>query len=571
MSNRTTPSPPTKEPTEPPIPAARQRFAQAWHRLDGKRQAWTVTVGLGAGGLLALAIPVETGEAVLAPTLLSTIYHTGVFFAWSVSFGIILLVTCTWLILRTGPSADPADGFFGKWEWLALATPPALVWTAYLLAFWPAVMSFDSLDQWTQFQTGDFNDWHPVFHTLTEWALTRVIESPAMVAATQIAVLSGVVGWALASMRRLGLPTGTVWIISVAVALFPANGITVITLWKDIPYAITVLALGVIFLREIDGRNSFIDKRGGWVLVAAVAALMSLYHHAGLMVATGSLGILWLAKRQRAIIGTALMALIVVAVVQGGLYRAIGVPETSHSGITGAVTHHIAAHLANGTELTAQEQSEIAELIPIAGSSWYDCEQINSMIFNPDFDVNSMHEKAAVARMLWWSLFTRDPAVDLGHLACKSHIVWHIRQVPGGHRYVSQLMRRADGVSTILENELGLELDPIVKPLTAPLAEVIIKTQQPLVSWFFWRGAPFLYVLVLGAAVAALRARDWRYWVVVAPPVLVAGALVLAAPAQDYRYMYPVVLSGMILSPYLLFGVARREPDAGIEATNNIP
>jgi hypothetical protein len=130
--------------------------------------------------------------------------------------------------------------------------------------------------------------------------------------------------------------------------------------------------------------------------------------------------------------------------------------------------------------------------------------------------------------------------------------------VPGGYRYVSQLMRRADGVSTIPENKLGLELDPIVKRLTAPLAKVIIKTQQPLVSWFFWRGAPFLYVLLLGAAVAALRARDWRYWVVVAPPVLVAGALVLAAPAQDYRYMYPVVLSGMILSPYLLFGVARR-------------
>jgi len=386
-----------------------------------------------------------------------------------------------------------------------------------------------------------------------------------MVAATQVAVLSGVVGWALASMRRIGLPTGTAWLISGAVALFPANGITVITLWKDIPYAITVLVFGVIILREVDGRNSLIDKRRGWVLVAGVAALMSLYHHAGLMIAIGSLGILWLAKRQRAIIGAALMVLIVVAVVQGGLYRAIGVSGTEHSGITGAVTHHIAAHLANGTELTTQEQSRVAELIPITGSSWYDCEQINSMVFNPNFDVNSMHEQAADARSLWWSLFTRDPGVDLDHLACKSHIVWHIRQVPGGHHYVTQLVQRADGVSTILENDLGLKLDPIVSSLTGPLADVIINTQRPLVSWFFWRGALFLYVLVLGAAVAAVRARDWRYWAIVAPPVLVAVTLVLAAPAQDYRYMYPVVLSGMILGPYLLFGVARREPNTDID------
>jgi len=561
MRNRASPGPSTKESTL-------QRFAQAWQRLDGKRQAWWVAVALGIGGLLTLAIPVETGQkAGLTPSLLSTIYHTGVFFAWSALFGIILLVVSTWLILRPGPSTNPANGVFGKWEWLALAAPPAAVWTAYLLAFWPAVMSLDSLDQWAQLQTGNFNNWHPVFHTLTEWVLTRFIESPAMVAATQIAVLSGVVGWALASMRRIGLPTGAAWLISGAVALFPANGITVITLWKDIPYAITVLAFGVIILREVDGRNSFIDNRRGWVLVAGVAALMSLYHHAGLMIAIGSLGILWLAKRQRAVIGAALMALIVVAVVQGGLYRAIGVSGTEHSGITGAVTHHIAAHLANGTELTTQEQSRMAELIPITGSSWYDCEQINSMVFNPDFDVNSMHELAADARSLWWSLFTRDPGVDFAHLACKSHIVWHIRQVPGGHHYVTQLVRRAGGVSTILENDLGLKLDPIVSSLTDPLADVIIKTQRPLVAWFFWRGALFLYVLVLGAAVAAVRARDWRYWAIVAPSVLVAVALVLAAPAQDYRYMYPVVLSGMILGPYLLFGVARKEPNTDIDST----
>ena len=525
---------------------------------SGSRDRW----------LLTLAIPVDFGQkAGLTPSLLSTLYQTGAFFVWSASFGIILLVVSAWLILRPGSSANPANGFFGKWEWLALAAPPAAVWITYLLAFWPAVMSVDSVNQWTQLQTGNYNNWHPVFHTLTQWALTRFIESPAMVAATQIAVLSGVVGWALASMRRIGLPTGAAWLISGAVALFPANAITVITLWKDIPYAITVLALSVIILREVDGRNSFIDKRRGWVLIVGVAALMSLYHHAGLMVSIGSLGILWLAKRQQAIIGVALMALIVVAVIQGGLYRAIGVSGTEHTGITGAVTHHIAAHLVNGTELTAQEHSKMTELIPIAGSSWYDCELINSMVLNPNFDVNSMHELAADTRSLWWSLFTRDPGVDLAHLACKSHVVWHIRQVPGGHHYVTQLMRRADGVSTIVKNDFGLELDPIVSSLTGPLADVIIKTQRPLVSWFFWRGALFLYVLIFGAAVAAVRGRDWRYWAVVAPPVLVAVTLVLAAPAQDYRYMYPVVLSGMILGPYLLFGVARGEPDAVIDPT----
>ncbi len=513
------------------------------------------------------------------------LYHLSVALASSLFFGLILFAAGVWLILRpphgtpeseqeSEPSADPVDGRFGKWEWLALATPPAVVWTVYLLTFWPGVMSHDSINQWDQILSGNFTNWHPAFHTLTEWALTRVRESPATVAAAQVAVLSGVVGWALASMRRLGLSTSSAWLISGAVAIWPANGITVITLWKDIPYAISVLALGVIILREVDGRTRLIDKRPGWVLVVGVTALVSLYHHAGLMVAIGSMAILWVAMRQRAIIGAALLALIVVVMVQSGLYQAVGISGTEHPGITGVATHHIAAHLASGTELTPQEQSEVAELIPIPGSSWYDCEQINSMIFDPNFSIDSMHDQAARARSVWWSLFTRDPAVDLGQLACKSHVVWHIRQVPGGHRYVTQLGQSGDGeVFTILANDLGLELNPIVDPLTGPLADVIVNTQRPFISWLFWRGPLFLYVLLLGAAVAALRARDWRYWVVVVPSVLVAGTLVIAAPAQDYRYMWPVVLTGMTLGPYLLFAVSRREtadPDQALPSGDSI-
>jgi hypothetical protein len=507
----------------------------------------------------------------LAPSSRPWLYHLSVLLASSLSLGLMFFAGSVWLILRPlrapelpaghEPSAAAPHERLGKWEWVAFATPPAVVWAAYLLAFWPGVMSFDSIDQWTQFRTGNYNDWHPVFHTLTEWTLTRLVESPAIVAAAQVAVLSSVVGWALASMRRLGLPAKAAWAVSGVAAVWPANGITVITLWKDIPYAIGVLALGVIMLREIDGRNSLIDKRRGWILVAGVASLVSLYHHAGILVAVGSLGVLWLAVRKRAILGATLLLVIVVGIVEGGLYRAVGVSGPDHPGITGIVIHHIGSHLAGGTEITADERSEIAVLIPIPGTAWYDCEQINSIIFNPNFSISDMHENAGRARALWWSLFTRNPGVDLGHLSCSSHVVWHIRQVPGGHHYVSQLAQGPDGaVSTIIPNELGFELNPVADALTRPLASVVVKTQRPLISWLFWRGPLFLYVLLTGAAVAALRAKNWRYWAVASPGFLVAVSLVIAAPAQGYRYMYPVVLSGMVLGPYLLLAVVRSDP-----------
>jgi hypothetical protein len=449
---------------------------------------------------------------------------------------------------------------------LALATPSLVVWAAYLLAFWPGVMSADSMEQWGQILSGEFSNWHPAFHTLTEWALTRLVESPAIVAAAQVAALSGVVGWGLASLRRLGLRTAVVWIISGAIALWPAIGITAITLWKDIPYAIAILALGLILLREIDGRDSILQKPGGWALLAGVASLVALFHHAGPVVAFGSLGALWLAVRRRTVLGAAAVTLLTVVVVQVVLYDALDIPEIGHPGIDGVTIHHIGAHLDAGTALTAEDQAELDELIPIS-QPWYNCESINSFVFNPDFNLQAMHERAARARALWWSLFTRNPGADLRHVACSSHVVWRIRHVPGDYQYGTQLSFDPQGdVQTVATNAYGLTLDPVASPLTGSLTDLIVETQRPAVSWLWWRGPFYLYLLFFGAAIAALRARDCRYWATVAPGALVAITLVIAAPVQDFRYMFPVVLLGMVIGPYLLWAVP---PAEGAVATAN--
>jgi hypothetical protein len=91
-------------------------------------------------------------------------------------------------------------------ESLRYALPCAIVWSIYLLAYWPGLMSYDSLQQWEQMTTGQLDNWHPAFHTMSNWLITRLWLSPAAVALTQIATLSLLVGWTVARIRRLGAP-----------------------------------------------------------------------------------------------------------------------------------------------------------------------------------------------------------------------------------------------------------------------------------------------------------------------------------------------------------------------------
>jgi hypothetical protein len=504
----------------------------------------------------------------LPPSSPLILYRTSVLLAHGLAIGLTLLALTVWLVQR--PSRSTAsDGDVtpsGRWHWGALATPPALVWSIHLLAFWPGLMSVDSTMQWGQVLVGHFNDWHPAFHTMLEWLVTRLAMTPAVVAGAQILALSGVVGWALATMRRLGFPPVGLWVISVLVAFWPSSGITVITLWKDVAYGIGVLALGVIVLREVDGRLSILGKRYGWVVVGGLLALTALVHHAGIYVAIGSLVALGIATRKRAVVGAAAMAIALMAFVQFGIYNVAGVVG-DHPGTDGVVVHHLGAHLVDETPLTQEDRAQLDDLLPTGDTDWYNCETLTPVVLDPRFDMDEIHENGQQARSVWLRLLTRNPSADLEHMVCNSSLVWRIRMLPGAYVYNNNLFLDDLGdYSTITDNEHGLELEPVIPVLTEPLADTIRQTELPETGWLWWRGPVYLYLIVFGAIVASLRSANWRYWVVAVPSFLVAAVLAIAAPAQDFRYMYPVVLSGLVLAPYLLFGV-RRAP----LTTNDMP
>ena len=503
------------------------------------------------------------GESTLSfdPSLLD-IHRIILRLAAGLAFGLALLVVAAALLSRHAPRPEEDPSRPRRLEWLMLATPPAVVWAIHLLAFWPGVMTPDSMWQWEQLLTGRYDNWHPAFHTMLEWLLTRLVETPVMVAVTQIVALSGVVGWGLSSLRRIGLPSGVAWVMSVLIALWPPNGVFTVTLWKDIPYAIGVLALGVMLLREVDGRNPILDRTAGWAVVGGVTSLVALVHHAGPVVAAGSLLAFGLSCSWKRALAAAALAVVAFTLVRGPLFTAAAVANTSPPHAHAVVMHHLAAHLVDGTPLTAAEAEQIDRHPFLGDVSWYDCETVTPLVILPDFSMAALREGSAEALRLWWSLSTRNPGVDVRHTLCRSALVWRIGRLPGTYHYTTGLGTDAEGnLSTIVDNPHGLELDPVLPWLTGPLTEAIRDTEGFATAWLWWRAPLYLYALLFGVAIATLRTGNWRYWLVAVPAVMVAITLVIAAQAQDFRYAYPVFLSGLLLAPYLLIYTPREESE----------
>ena len=454
----------------------------------------------------------------------------------------VLLIVLVSLPVRPAPQTPARRG-----RWLGYALPMLLVWTLALLAFWPGAMSEDSVDQWAQVLSGRFNDWHPVFHTLTIWLLTRAWLSPAVVALAQILSLALTAAWGLSQLQRLGLPRWLLWVFGALFALLPANQAMVITLWKDIPYSIALFILFILFLKILTTRAGWVARPWRWLALAAAALGVSLYRLNGPPVAFACLLLLLLVYRRywKYWLGSLLFTLLLWAGVQGPLYNALDVARVSSANANSLLLHHLGAYVEAGADFTPQEAGYLDALIPL--DEWdYNCYSLVALLHSPVNDGMLLHDRAGMLRVLW-SLFRRDPGVAIRHRLCASSIVWRLD--PTGYMFATYFSVDDTGQPAwLLSNTLGLQQDSHLPRLARRWVRLFVPisvSNRSLPLGILWRPGFYLYLSLFCIAAVTIRLRD-RRWLLLAAPLLAQTAVMLVLTSvQDFRFHYGISLIGV--------------------------
>jgi hypothetical protein len=447
-----------------------------------------------------------------------------------------------------------------RWAALAAATVCAAVWTLYLLAFWPAFMTHDSLDQWGQITTGQLTGQHSPFHTMLNWLITRVWYSPAAIAIVQIGALAAMLGFTIRELQRWNVPLPMIAILTLLFAWSPPNGMMVVTLWKDIAYSITFLGLFTVTLHIARTRGAWLMTPAGMASLFATGALLSLLRHNGmftmvLMVA----GLFWWLPQQRRRVAVAAVAIAAaVALVRGPLETALGVRPMSRYYMLANQTHQIAGMLADGAELTPSQQALLTSVMPL--EKWintYDC-------FNviPTFSAgnpNVVDSQVGAYLKAYRLLAVQHPLSLLKRQICMSSLVWDMKPLPG-----SMFFTFYPG---IIEHWQAPKSAPKLPALGAPLIAMANWTLAPPRDILFWRPATYLYLTVLCIGVLAWRTKQRIVWLLLLPSLTQSVILVLLNVTQEFRYQYGVYLVGLVA---LVLPFARPAPaaPAGTEVTN---
>jgi hypothetical protein len=448
------------------------------------------------------------------------------------------------LLVRLRPHVHPPAP---AWHALLYVVPPLVCWGFSLLAFFPGMMSSDSVDEWLQAMGTPTSDHHPILHILAEKALAQLWASPAIVAGTQIMVLSLLVGFCCVSLRRSGVSALVTGATSAFVALAPPNLTLSITLWKDIPYAAGLVALTVLLFRFEESPRPNRPLRFWAALgVAALAALS--FRHNGFAAVLGAWLALVLLDRRSARVVSAVM--IGALIVHAGLHRwAVRHYHADEPPASLAVVGLLSSHVAARTPLDSADAALLSELRPLDEDWRYNCLNVDSTLYDAGFHSSRLSSHDADYLALAVRLSLRAPSVSLHHLWCASSSLWRIRAM-GAYLFAEPATVLPSGEIRSIDAMPGApQTHSFLPGLRARLAHLFDRTvNDESLSWLIWRPALSLYVLLFSCAVACRRRRSMRLFAVLLPCLLHTAVLALLIPVQDLRYQYPVVLVSELFS-----------------------
>lgn len=453
----------------------------------------------------------------------------GVFIGYFVTI-LFLVIAIINLLLRVNLTFEEKKVSFLKV--FVYAIPFIVVSFFFLLAFYPAAMTPDSLAQWEQAKTKEFTNWHPVLFTWVIMGLTAIWDSPAIIALFQIGLLAFAFGLLGYTLERFSFPKKYIWIGLGLLAISPVNAIYSITIWKDVVYSAFMLLFSILIfiLVKTAGRES---KKLSFLLLFTLVSLgLVFFRHNGfpVFIVTMIVTIFMYRSHWKRLIPISLFIIITHQLVTGPLYTKLEVHPSDPQEALSIPTQQIASIVTGDGQLSDSQKHYINRLMPL--ELWdekYNPYSVDSIKFSwGDYDRFVIYDNPKQYVSMWSNMVISNPELAAKGLFNQTSLVWQMNEPLDGYtsKYVTNIY---------LNNEFGLK-NRVIEPSITSLARTYLKTTDK-VEELIWRPAVYTSLAILFIYIAYLR-NNWRAWLLIFPIALNTGSVFIAIPAQDFRYLY---------------------------------
>ncbi|MBC6314088.1 DUF6020 family protein [Listeria grandensis] len=520
---------------------------------------------------------------------LDTIIVVGTFY--SISAFIFLLIE----ELNTGYKVAKKTT---KMSWFAIYTAvPLLIWTLCLLAYYPAKMTFDSYFQWAMAHgVRHYNEWHPMLHTLWIEATTAIYNSPSSYIFSQILVSSLIVGYAIYTLAKWGMPRWLGVLISVGYAVYPVAMIYSATMWKDIPFASFVLLFITLLLQVLKSDGAWL--RNWWhVLILVIVAFITInLRNNGIIIVIASLLLLIIFMKNYRIKLSIVFIMVIGLNFVFSLFLS-NVLQAQKSPLNQALaipSQQIAATFKNNGQFTPELKDYFTSILP--EENWkkdYNPYTVDPIKHDVAYDSTVIEEDFGLYIKNWFKLLTHNFRIYVNAYLDHVAVIWQFYSPEGykvyfdtpgaiqdmpydirvfarsfgknlteaeinkkGYEVYKEEYIRATGEQAVSFDEYEKRIEKSSKPLisiskASKIKEftdwIYVKTTTDWQNYLLKGAIPV--VLILIAFVSTFYQRNKKMLLLFVPAILVVMTIAIAMPATDFRYCYSFVFA----TPILLF------------------
>ena len=328
--------------------------------------------------------------------------------ALSVSFGALLVSAVLGpIVLRllSGINACPRSRkeplllgvLINGWFYLI----PLAVFTVYFIGCCPGGYSVDSCDQYIQAIQNQYDDWHPVLHTLLAFEIPLTLTKGWLgsVVLVQSLCFCAVIGYTCQVIRKhFGILPAAItmaWIL-----LNPVVMLTAMHPWKDVGFAICALLLAAYALQTVVSKGAWLHRPFNMICFVIVAAVASIIRHNGILFTLPViLGVALCLDWKRAV-AVGFCVVLLFGAVKGPVYSILKVedPDRRQVEMLGLPMAVIGAVATESPELLDKEtKTFIYQVTPKETlEASYQFGSFNSFKFLPETDLEVIEQYGAV-------------------------------------------------------------------------------------------------------------------------------------------------------------------------------
>lgn len=426
-----------------------------------------------------------------------------------------------------------------------------IIGIVYWLSFYPGIMTYDSVYQWSQIAEFIFSDWHPAYHTILMWLISRSTNTPSSISFFQVVYFSFITAFmAKFFVERFQISKKFVFYLSILSAWYPLNGLMLVTIWKDVFYGLSFFTGVIILMAILEEDNKWL-----WVMLGITIGNIWLLRHNGSIVAISillSCFLFFRSKKRKNVLISSLISFGLVFLVKGPIYDLFKVDRYYTQPTTLAFLHPIEAHVYAKTELTISEQRLLNNIYPLEG--WvYDCHDSTVFLYK-GLNFNSITDNQNLVIKTFLRLTISNPKVTLKHYLCVSSFVWQVSQPKDVHLetlYITETY--AENFPKYQQYKNVVEAKPKLPHIREMIVSLVNFIQSLDRNNIIWRPALYTYLLLSSIFIYSLISGKTRYMIIFIPILAQTIGIGLTAQLQAVRFQYPVYLTAISLVPIFMY------------------